>query len=604
MREPARSTRAAKAIHAVVVVVCACLSAIGLFLVSGCERHVAPPLVEVTELSPREIESGDRLEVHGSGFPQGRTGRVTLEGTLFRSGEAPIRGVSIETAGTVSAPDRLEIVVRDALAERFCGTGDHAAHATFRGDVEISFASNTPGAPPLVGTLRGATLDVQPSSVRASVTDARVAEGKHVLSFLGILPGVPTPRGIPIEQVQSGSPADHANIQVGDVIVSVDGVHVLSFGDLVPASARAAELTIRHADSGIEETTAISLLAYSGERIPTEYAPALVVVGLAIAVLLLLVLPGPPSLAALEMRIASRVRKTTLRALLGTLLGHGRHAALSAILSAIVAGLALTPYVFGPEIDGLVLLAGAGSMLVWSRIAIERGALASLRTLVRAAAAVLAMAVGVALTIAQVGAIELAEIVRVQGGAPWQFNAARHPACAVLAVVYGAALITIIRTRPPASAVLPMDEQRRPPLPAHALLLERAGVLLAAALGVAVFFGGWQVPGVSARGLLLVSASVFVVKTWTAAGVVFGVSHLMSSLRPHEVVRLVWRRFLPGLLLAATLVAVSRRLVPSLTLETGFGVTLVAVTVLFFVRLGARVRVAVARPEPRASPFL
>ncbi|MBN9166943.1 MAG: hypothetical protein J0I07_38790, partial [Myxococcales bacterium] len=407
---------------------------VAALLVMGCERQIAPPLVEVTELTPREIEPGDRLEIRGNGFPQGRTGRVTLEGTVFRPGEPPMRGVSIDTEGTVATPDRLELVVREALAEQLCGRGDWAAHATFRGDVEVAFASDNQGAPPLVGVLRGVELDVMPSSARASVLEGRIAEGRRVLAFFGIAPGAPSPRGLPIEQVGAGSPAERAGM-------------------------------IRHGDSGTEETKTLSLIEYSGERIPTEYAPALLIVGLALAVLVLLVLPGPPSLAALEHRIASRVRRTTWRALLHALFGSGRHAALSAIVSAVIATFALTPYVVGREVDGVVLLVASTSMLVASRVVRERGPLASLRTLLRMALAVVAMAGALALAIGQVGALELAEIVRIQGGAPWQFNAARHPSCAVLAVVYAAAIAGVLRTRP---SEQPAQESLAPSSPAPA----------------------------------------------------------------------------------------------------------------------------------------
>ncbi len=573
----------------------ACLCATAVVLSLGCERQIAPPLVEVTELGPREIEPGDRLEVQGSGFPQGRTGRVTLEGTVFRPGEPPARGVSIDLEGTVATPERLEVVVRDALAERFCGRGDRAAHATFRGNVEVAFSSNVAGAPPLVGVLRGAVLDVMPSSARASVLEARIAEGGRVLAFLGVVPGAPAPRGLPIEQVRAGSLAERAGMQVGDVLVSVDGVNVLSLGDVVPASARAVDIEIRRGDSGVEETKTLSLIEYSGERIPTEYAPALVVVGLALAVLVLLVLPGPPSLAALEMHIASRVRRTTLRELLAALFGSGRRAAASAISSAVIGAFALTPYVVGREVDGVVLLAAAATMLVWSRMAAERGLLASLRALARMALSVVAMAGAVTLAIGQVGAIELAELVRSQGGMPWEFNAARHPSCAILAVVYAAAVVGLLRIR------------ARDAQPAHIVLLERSGLLFASALGVTTFLGGWQLPGLidpRGRALLLAAALLFVAKTWLVTALLLATSRVLSSFHPRDLQSLFAKKLLVGLVLGAGLVAVSRRVVPSVAIETAFGATLVALAVLFLVRMAARVRAALSRPEPHASPFL
>src|SRR5262245_15258465 len=57
----------------------------------ACEHPTAPPLIAADELAPREAEVGDRLEVKGSGFPKGRTARMTFRGTLHRPGEPPTR---------------------------------------------------------------------------------------------------------------------------------------------------------------------------------------------------------------------------------------------------------------------------------------------------------------------------------------------------------------------------------------------------------------------------------------------------------------------------------------------------------------------------------
>ncbi len=567
----------------------------------GCERQIAPPLVEVTEIAPREVEPGDRLEIRGAGFPQGRVARITLEGTVYRPGEMALHGLSVDVEGTVATPDRLEVVVRDMFAERMCGHGDHAAHATFEGDVHVAFASSNSGAPPLVGHLRGAHLDVLPSSVRASVLEERVNEGTRVLAFLGVTPGAPTPQGLPIEQVEPGSLAHRSALQVGDVISSVDGVHVLTLGDVIPASARTIDLTIRHGDSGSEETKTLPMVEFSGERVPTEYAPALIIVGLAIAMLVFLVLPGPPSLGALEMQIAARIRRKSLPALLYDLVGRGRVAGpLSVLVTAVLATFALTPYVMGPEIDGVVLLAGAASMLVWSRLAMTRGFFASLRTLLQAMTAILVVAGCLALAIMQVGAIELAEIVRVQGGAPWQFAAARHPSCTVAALTCLVALITVLRAQPaPATTTTKAA--------AHQRLLERAGVLLASALFVTVFLGGWQVPGVEPhrlRSALFLSTLCFVVKTWVVFAVVVASSRVATHITMRDLTMTVLRRFVPALLVSAGFLGLARKVVPSSAIETALGATLVALASLFVVRLALRVYVARSKPEPHASPFL
>lgn len=550
------------------------LSVVLALLTAGCERTVAPPLVEVTELAPKEIEPGDRLEVHGTGFPQGRAGHLVLEGTVYRPGETPEKHLSVEADGVVAAPDRMEVVVRESFAERLCGHGDRAAHATFKGDVLVSFTSNDPTAPPLVGRLKSATLDVQPSSVRATVLDARTAEGTRLLSFLGITPGPASPRGIPVEQVAPGSVAERAQIQTGDIISAVDGVHALALADVAPTSARSAELTIRHGDSGAEELKTVSLLDYSGERVPREYAPALMAVGLALAILVLLVLPGPPSLAGLELRIATQVRKTTWREMLRALVGHP---AVAVLATALVSAFALTPWIVGKEVDGVALFALASVLFIGARVARSKGVVGTLKTVLDGLLLVFVIGAALALVVGQVGAIELSEIVRLQGKLPWQLEATRHPACAVLAFVYFASIVTLLRTR--------AETEPR---------LEHAAVLFACALGAALFLGGWQLGG----------AIGFVVKTWLLTGICLGARRVMTSLDGAHTRRLVLRRLVPGLLVAGALVAISRRIVPNLAVETAIGATLVAVVGLFLLRVAVRVRSAIGRPEPHASPFI
>lgn len=584
----------------------------------GCERPwVAPPLVDVSELTPHDVEPGDRLEIHGTGFPQGRSGKVLLEGTIYRPGESPRTGERIEAEGTVVTPDHLEIVVRDSFAERFCGRGDRAAHATFRGDVQVSFASNNPGAPPLVGRLRGTTLDVQPSSARAASLEARTKEGNRLLQFLGLIVGAPTPRGLPIEQVTHGSPADRAGFMVGDIIVAFDGVHVLNIGDIIPASARSAEITIRHGDTGAEEAKTVSLIEFSGERVPTEYAPALVIVGLAIAMLLMLLLPGPVSLATLEAQIASHVRRTTLRVALSRFVGGGRNLGFFVLVSAVLSSFALTPYLIAREVDGVVLLACASSLLIWSRVAAERGVMRSLKTMLETTMATLVMAGAVALLVVQVGAIDLGEIVRTQGPAPWQWHGTRHASCAVLALVYIVALTSVLRTRP-AHAQSSSLQSSETEGPAHVLILERAGLSFASALFVLAFLGGFQSRSAAVSsglekltiGSSLIAAIVLVFKTWLVSAIVLAASHVSASYSSRDLLWLALKKLLPSLVLGGGLIALTRylartTLVPSSeAIERAFAPTLLALVVLFALRLTARVYQAAHRPEPHASPFL
>ena len=592
---------------------------VATFGLAACERDGVPPLVEVSEVSPRAVEVGDRMELVGAGFPQGRAAHVTFRGTLLRPGEPPVRSASIEAEGVVTSADHIEIVVSEPLEDRFCGHGDHALHTTMNGDVEVAFASSAPGAPPLVGVMHGMTLDITPSSVRAAVVQARTSEGARVLAFLGVEPGAATPRGLPVEKVSPGSPGDQAGFQPGDLISAVDGVHVREVSDVAPASARSARITLRHGDSGTDETKTVAMIGYAGERIPTEYAPALLMVGLALAVLLLLVLPAPAIALALELRVARRLRSGGPKRAAAALFGSGPRAIGSALASVLVGTFALGPHVVGDDLDGAVLLVSAIALFLASRVASARGSRGALRAAADVAVPGLVLGAAIAGIVIHGGALHLVEIVAAQGGSPWEFAAVRQPVACALAAAYLGGLLVLLRARDEASLLsdVRVDESElmrvgpvataKPRAEDTGRLLERFALVVACALAVAVFFGGWQLPGgVEARTTLLqiAGALVFVAKTWALAGLLLGAASVASPWTTREARAFLLRRLLPALVLGGLLVAVSRRLTPSESLETALGITVVSALALFTLRTALRIRSAMVRPEPHASPFL
>ena len=597
--------------------------AFATFCLGACERDGVPPLVEVTEVSPREIEAGDRMELRGSGFPQGRTARVTFRGTQLRPGRPAIHGASVEAEGVVASGDRIEVVVSELLEERFCGHGDKAAHTTMIGDVEVAFASSTPGAPPLVGIMHGATLDITPSSVPASVVESRTAEGAHVLAFLGVTPGVATPRGLPIEKLAPGSPGDQAGLQLGDLLSAVDGVHVREISDVIPASARSAQITARHGDSGTEETKTVTMIGYASERIPMEYGSALLVVGLALALLVLLILPAPTFASALELRLARRLRASGTKVMALALFGRGPRAIGSALASVLIGTFALGPYVVGADIDGALLLLSVIALFLAARVASAGGVKAAARASLEVLLPGLVLTASVAGIVIHGGALHLGELVRAQGGAPWQWNALRQPVASALAFAYLGALLVMLRTRDDArllsDARLEDGETMKPAVTSKASevtrraetkngrLLERLGLVVGSALGVAVFFGGWQLPGgIEARSTLLQAAAafLFVAKTWGLVAILLGAAALATPWSAAEARRFTLRRLVPGLAAGAILLVVSRKLGPSESLEAAVGAAVVTALALIALRTALRIRDAMLRPEPHASPFL
>jgi NADH:ubiquinone oxidoreductase subunit H len=197
--------------------------------------------------------------------------------------------------------------------------------------------------------------------------------------------------------------------------------------------------------------------------------------------------------------------------------------------------------------------------------------------------------------VALTGAMDLGELVHAQGGAPWRFAATQKPAAAMLAWVHCATVVTVLRVREGVHET------------AASKLTAKLGLLCASALAVAVFFGGWQVPGAAMTrtfGAQALGAGIFVVKTWALTAALAGAARVSVGFRPRDARSFALRRLVPGMIAAAALVVLSRRFAPSAALETACGATAVTVGFLVVVRCAARVRAVLLRPEAHASPFL
>lgn len=565
-----------------------------LSMVAGlvaCRTEHVPPLVEVTDMTPREAEVGDRLELRGNGFPQGRTARVTFKGRLHRAGERSAAGTDIDVDGVVLGTERIEVVLNEITVERFCGHGDRAAHTTFIGDVEVAFRSSIDGAPPLVGILRAVTFDVHPTQIPARVTEARAQEGARVLDFIGIVPGAATPRGLPIIEVKPSSAAARSLLRPGDVLTSVDGVRVAGVEDVLPASSRETTIRVRRGDSEAEESRTIPLVGYAAARIPLEYAPAMLLVALALAILLVLVAPGPRALGSFELMVTSRLRGASARSLAGHLFGRGPRAFAAVLASLVVATFALGPHVVAPELDGGLLLVVALALFGASRLGLARrnGALKSALMVIGAS---LLFGLAMLAAVFSAGTFALTELVRAQGAAPWEVGAVREPALACFAFAYLTTLVMLVRT----GTTHPLG------------ILERVSLVILGALAAAVFFGGWQLPGAEGTrvlGLQILGALLFVVKTWAIVAVVLGLRAIAGADRgaPH-VFEIVAKRVVPALVVGVAIVILRRHFVPGRAMEIAWGALVVAGVGLFVMRSVLRVFHALRRPAPHVSPFL
>src|ERR1700723_3755862 len=108
----------------------AVLAFAALATLAGCQRDVGPQLIEVVDLAPHEVERGDRVELIGASFPQGKKADVTFRGDLHRPGERPA-SAEIVADGTATAASQIEIDFTEGLEELFCGVGESSTHTTF-----------------------------------------------------------------------------------------------------------------------------------------------------------------------------------------------------------------------------------------------------------------------------------------------------------------------------------------------------------------------------------------------------------------------------------------------------------------------------------------
>jgi len=572
----------------------------------GCQRETTPPLIEVRDVTPREVEQGDSLVVSGVGFPEGKVAHVAFRGDLHRSGEAAVRGVDVAMDALVAASTEIDIPFTEALQAEFAGPGERASHTTFVGEVTVAFSSLTPGAPPVAGTLRDAWLDVRPPVSERVADPSQGVEGERTLRFLGIRPAAvpPTSGGILIEAIDHGSPADVARFLPGDVLTEMDGLRVLSVRDVVPAEgARSAALKIRRDGSPHEESAQVSLLGLRPRSAIVLRFP-LMVLGLTTLLLALMLAPATSAATWAARRLAGRVRHRAPFAVPSV------GVAATAVFTASItfAAMALSHPVLGADLDvGLLFLLSVTARLSVALLTGGDGRPGAPKrySVVGAAASVMHTclrevpgAAGILCAIMMTGSLRLDDIVRAQAAVPWGWTLFRTPAAALLFPLFLAPLMA------------------SPPPGRHRLfaLAESANVLITSALAAALFLGGWRLPGFAPEqvdahgGLELLGAALFAVKAWSVVGAVLLARWALPRVGIREMTALTLRWLLPLSLAGLGLAALWVRASPPSSTENLVGVVLFASFAVVGLHFAARVRYDMRASASEAdlplSPFL
>lgn len=481
----------------------------------GCVAEPPPTTLEVSDVRPHEVDVGDRLEIDGAGFPVRRTAKVGFRGTLHRGG-VPAESVNVTFDIEARSEGRLDLPVTEALASRFFADGP-TGHATFRGEVTVSFPASEPGAAPLRGRATNVVVDVRGS--RKGTLDKKALPRDSVDALgLTIAEEAPASGGLTVAAVRAGSPAAGAGILPRDVIIELDGVRVSSLADLVPAGDATATIAIRR--EGHEPRVLLVPLDGALRRTPRGMVAGAGLVGAASLLLVLAMRKPSAASASVERRIAARVRELSpasiassardaSRTLFAMLAGEStlRLSFAAALFTVVCALFSVVAPLLLPDLDVVTLTCAAMAASFASGPV-------GLFAMARAHAA---GALALSCAIVTSGAFRLADLLRAQGAFPWEWLAFRTPATLISVMLW------IV-----AAASLRNDSLAKEK--------KNAARYVTAGLIATLFLGGFRVPGVrtiehEAWSLAAIGAALLVVKAWVAVVAIDVVRVLLPIVR-------------------------------------------------------------------------
>jgi NADH-quinone oxidoreductase subunit H len=627
---------------------------LALFAGSSCTVTEAPTqTLNVLDFVPREAEVGDRLEVIGAGFPEGKTAHVLFKGTLYRPGKKPVKGVEIDVDGASTSTDRIEMIFTEGLQTAFCGAGDRALHTTFKGNVIVTLPGAAAGAPPLRGSVRGVEIDFRAPSSRRAVVQAREDEGERALEFMGITTGADSPSsgGLLVARVRPSSPADLAGILAGDLVTGFEGVRVMSKSDVNPNGAsRFATLSIKRADGAAEESKQVSVDGFHPSA-PADLLGAALVLLVAAAVVLLFMAPVAGIITWVERRVSARMQSRIGPNRAGpqgflVWMADGIKSIMKEdiiptesdqplfrlapylVFLGVSATFCVMPFgqhLIAADLDIGILFVIAVTSLV--TIGLMMGGWASnnkwsLLGGIRSAAQIISYeipgAVAIVCIVMMTGSLRVQDIIRAQGGAPWEWFVFRNPITFVLFFLW---FTTALAEGNRAPFDLPEAESEL--VAGYSteysgmrylffFFAEWANVFVMCGIASALFLGGWQIPGVlpsdqEASFLLqCVGALVFQVKSWFLIFVVIWIRWTLPRVRIDQMMNLCWKWFVPASFAAFILTGVWVVWTPLPEVQSIIGIGMFALwTIVFFYFIGrVRYNLRAARAPIHLNPFL
>jgi NADH-quinone oxidoreductase subunit H len=575
-------------------------TALGLL---GCSTDVAPPpLLNVIDVAPNEVDVGDRLDVLGTSLPasEAREATVTFTGELRRPGRAPLVGQVVTVEHAQVGTDRVSMVVTDGIQSRFCGQGDEVAHTTFHGDVMVTLTSTRAGLP-VRGVAKGITVGFRAPTPRRAVLEARQAEAARAIDFVGIRvdPISPPAGGVRVSDVRAESLASRAGLQVDDLIVSIDGARVMSPGDLLPnGEGRSVDLGIQRGGEGVTYRR-ISLDRFH-RGVPTDILAAVLVLVIAAGIVTVFMAPTAGIITWVERRVSGRMQarigpnragpqgffiwvadgiKSLLKEDIIPTASDQLLFRLAPYLvfTGITATFVVMPfgqYLIAADLDIGILFVIAVTSLV--TIGLLTGGWASnnkwsLLGGVRSAAQIISYeipgAIAVACLVMMTGSLRMQDLIGAQGGPggsvlatggwPWYWYLFRTPVTFGLFFLY---FTTALAEGNRAPFDLPEAESElvagySTEYSGMRYLFfffgEWANVFVMSGIASALFLGGWQIPGISPSqqeahfALQLLGAFIFLLKSWILVFVVIWIRWTLPRIRIDQMMSLCWKYFVP-----------------------------------------------------------
>ncbi|HMI91383.1 MAG TPA: hypothetical protein VK509_08470 [Polyangiales bacterium] len=540
--------------------------------IAGCRAEPAVAWLRVTGVRPAALEPGGTLYVQGEGFAAGEPCSVRLRGRTSRPGLPSVR-VQLTAAARAISGDEIALRFDPALQQAL------GVHGSFQGELQVAFAVAGGGAVTGASTV---AFDLWDPLGRGVVQAQRAREqAGRLLRFAGITAAADAQldAGLTIASVRAGSAAARLGLRSGDVIARSAGVSVHALGDLAPPPyARSISWGVRSPD-GSNETHVLGL---TGLDTPDPGA-GLDRVSMLLAWLLgCVLLLGPwPSPALWLLRMRARLQRA-LRSEVGFWGGDGRAGAagsrsrLDVLGKVALSALGVAFVRFEPagflavrSVSIYLGLCAASTVLALTGAGTPRARLsAALATIGR----MCVMGVLVAAACAQNGTRALDGMVHAQGAWPWEWGVAARPALLAAFPLY---VVFASRLGGESLAVAARG-------PIGALVIGERVItnVVLAALGAAMFAGGWQSPAPWPWPELdprLVGALAFVLKTWGFAWLLHAARRLAlgSSLRAWQVIA--------GCALVAGLTALEVWLEPAPMLERALGRAVCASAVLVLV---------------------